>query len=386
MSRELNKLIIGGDVVTPEGILKDSSVLVEGTRIRRIGGKMSLDPGCAVEVFDAKGGYILPGLIDIHIHCDVQDVAEIASRLPAHGVTGFLATLKSLPRWNLLKEVKGLREFARRPQKGARILGIHVEGPYLNPRRPGAHKVEYLHVLTDNEIDAVVHTGNGLVRIVTLAPELKHAQRIIRKLSRMGIIPAAGHSEASYAKIHESVRNGLRHIVHLYNAMRGVAHRDPGILEAGLLMDEISCEIICDGAHLSCEAVKLVLKCKNIDKIIMVSDAVVLDPERDRLKSDGLSYIVQDGAVRLKESGRLAGGCTGLIEGIKRVRRWFKRMPLHLIVNMASLSPAGLLGIRRRKGSIQLGKDADLTVVDSNFNVLFTFVKGELVYYRGSCR
>jgi N-acetylglucosamine-6-phosphate deacetylase len=393
-------IIKNGDLITPEGILTATDLLIRGRKVARIGKKLSPPRGAGV--IDVSRHYVSPGLIDIHIHgaagfifgaCNKEQVKHIVRLLTRFGVTGFLATIQSLPSKRLAETLETLRQAKetitpspfplprgeRVKVRGAELLGIHLEGPFINPARPGAHKPEYIRRLKPRELDKFQEMAGGLIKLVTLAPELPGALEMVRHLVKRGIIVAAGHSEAAYDQIETAVKKGLSHIIHLYNAMRPIHHRQPGILEAGLLMDKLSVEIICDGVHIRLPAIQLVLKCKPLDKIVLVSDSVALGlAERTTFTLGRQKYLVKGGAA-WTETGRLGGSAISLLQAVQNLTRWTK-LPLHQIINMASLNPARVIGMDKRLGSLEPGKDATLLILDRKLNLRQTFLKGQSIW------
>ncbi|MFH1230415.1 MAG: N-acetylglucosamine-6-phosphate deacetylase [Planctomycetota bacterium] len=384
-------LIKNGALITPEGILPDTDLLIKGTKISRIGKALLTRQKDRkdIQVVDAFKHYVSPGLIDIHIHgadgvifgvCDREEINRVTRILAKYGVTGFLPTIQSLPSKTLMKALERLKDSKDIIDNGAEMLGVHLEGPMINPARAGAHKKEYLRNLRPQEISRFQKVSGGLIKLMTLAPELPGAMKIIRHLRKCGIISAAGHSEASFQQMQLAIQNGLTHIIHLYNAMRGIHHRQPGILESALLMDELSVEIICDGIHLALPAIQLVLKCKPLDKIILITDSVGLnlDPG-NTFRYDKAKYIVKDGAVWIKKTGKLGGSSISLLQAVKNLTQWIK-LPLYQIIRMASLNPARIIGLDKRIGSLEPGKDATLLILDKQLNVRETFIRGRSVW------
>lgn len=477
-------LICGGDVITANGILANTDVLLDGGRISAIGtnigkslmrrkGKEQLERGLGnngsrvVHVVDARGRWVGPGMIDMHIHgmrgmmlgfecvtatashmlsgqqegsggpqrrgrlskgaphkgeisqshvqglsllhkgeglppqagvtCTsyaaeheiLRQIRALAAALPAYGVTAFLPTFVSLPLEVLESGVsavaRGQEDELGTNRTGevlAKVLGCHLEGPFLNPKWRGAHSLQNLRKPSVEELRRLMRWRPSSLRVLTIAPELRGAMRLVEQASKEGVVVAASHSDASFSVIKEASKRGLRHIVHLFNGMRRPSHRAPGIVEAGLLLKELTCEIICDGAHVSAESVEIALRCKGTGGLILVSDAVALGARRGPVFVAGRRFAISKGALIDVSTGRLAGGVSSVLAGAHNIHEWMK-LSLPEAFRMCSLNVARLLGIDERKGSIQVGKDGDLVILGKDLSVEMTFVEGRLAYSRG---
>ena len=381
-------LFKNGAVVLPDTVLFKSDVLVKQSEIAEIGPDLRTPRGA--KVIDATGHNIAPGFIDLHVHggvgqmfefADTNGYAKIAETLARSGTTGFLATIAVLPHEKTLAAIKTAREFAY--ADGAKLLGIHLEGPYLNPEMAGAQMVSAMRRPSVEELEEYREAAGDLLKIMTLAPELDGGLELVSALQRHGIVAAAGHSNATFDEIREAAQAGLTHISHTFNALRPLHHREPGAVGAALAMDLLTTELICDGHHVHPAAVNIVMRCKPHDKIILVSDSVAAlglpEGDHDFL---GIPVLVKDGAVRLKNSDNLAGSVLTLDVAIKNVFDWFSDIALREIFMMASLNPAKTIGIDDTKGQIGVGKDADIVLIDEHFNVALTMVEGRIVYER----
>ncbi len=381
-------LIRGGDVVTPQGVHIGADVRIDGGRITYVGSNLS---SADAQVIDARGLLVAPGFIDIHIHgaggamCESGDpdqIEAISATLRRFGVTGFLATIATLPA-DALRAAVGAVADAAGHEPGARILGIHLEGPYLNSRRAGAQAVAAMRAPSIEEFDALYDLSGGVIRLVTIAPEVDGAISFTQAVRDRGVAVAAGHSDATAEQMESAVAAGVTHVTHLFNAMRPLHHRDPGIVGVALTDDRLSVELICDGHHLSEPAVDLALRCKPVDKTVLVSDAVAaLGLADGDYEMFGLRCIVAQGAVRLKDSGQLAGSCLSLDQAVRNVRRWRPDLPLHTLLRMASWAPARAAGLHDRRGTVEPGREADLVLLDRDLSVVRTLRGGEEIYSR----
>jgi len=382
-------LFKNGAVVLADTVLFKSDVLVREDKIAEVGTDLRLPRGA--EEIDATGQHIAPGLIDLHIHgavgemfefADPDGYAKIANTLAGFGTTGFLATIAALPHENTLAAIKTAKELSKH-SGGARMLGIHLEGPYLSDEMPGAQLVSAIRPPSLDEVRQYKEAAGDLLKIMTLAPEIDGALQLISKLREYGVVSAVGHSNATFDQIRDAIPAGLTHVAHTFNAARGLHHREPGVVGAAMAMDLLTAELICDGHHVHPAAVDIVLRCKPRNKVVLISDAVAAlgmpDGEGDFL---GVPVTVKDGVVRLKHSDNLAGSVLTLNVAVKNVFEWFGTIPLREIFMMASLNPAVVAGLDDSKGQIAVGKDADIIMMDEHFDVTLTMVEGQIVHRR----
>lgn len=382
-------LFKNGTVILPDTVLFKSDVLVKEGKIAEVGPDLRLPRGA--EVIDATGHNVSPGFIDIHLHgasgqmfelADESGYAQVAETLARYGVTGFLATLSVMPHETTLDAIRTAVSFSK-SLRGAKLLGIHMEGPYLSPEMPGAQLVGAMRTPSTTELEQYLEEAQGLIKVMTLAPELDGALELISLLRERGVVAAAGHTNATFEQIRLAVQEGLTHMAHTFNAMRGLHHRQPGAVGAALVMDLLTTELICDGHHVAPATVDVVLRCKPRDKVVLITDSVAAlglsEGDHDFL---GIPVSVKDGTVRLKHSDSLAGSVLTLNKAIKNLFEWFPKIPLQQFFLMATLNPARTIGIDNRKGQIAVGMDADIILVDENFKVSLTMVEGQIVYRR----
>ncbi len=376
-------LITGGTLVTPSKVHPHGAVLVAGTRIRAAGAEGSFDVPREAQVVDAGGGRIIPGLIDVHIHgleghaAAGPGLADVIRALPAHGVTAFLPTSYDAARVDLCEALAQMRPLVEQPPIGAKPLGIHMEGPWLSPKHPGAGNPARFYPLTEGDVIDFQDASGGRVRMVTFAPEEGDALNVIPWLVEHGIIPTLGHSDADYDTVHRAVALGLNHATHTYNAMRGLHHRDPGTLGAVLDHDEIVAQLIADGHHVHPAAMRILIRAKGVERVCLVSDATPpagLPP--GRVEWEGRTLVGDGQTVRL-EDGTLAGSAT-LLDGMLRVLVEQAGVDFKDAVRMATDVPARLLSVY--KGRLQPGYDADITVLDDDYHPRLTMVGGQIVY------
>jgi N-acetylglucosamine-6-phosphate deacetylase len=370
-------------VILPDTVTRGDDVLVSGGAIAAIG--TGLAQGQA-EVFDAGGAYLCPGLVDIHIHgaagvlCDragVMELGTMSMALARLGTTSFLPTLNSSPRDTTMEVLSAIREAAGTPG-GARILGAHMEGPYLNPNRAGAQRRDALRTYSKGELSGYLDAAGGLLRIMSLAPEVPGASDLIDDLVEAKVVPGAVHTDATYDEGVASFKRGVRLACHTFNAMRPVHHREPGIAVAALLASEVFCEFIADGFHLALPMIELAWRVKGPDRMIIVSDAVAPGVPDGDYDIFGTTTRVQGGKVFFPDSGVLAGSASPLAAGVRNLHAGTKIPPAH-IIRAASLNPAILIGRDREVGSIAVGKWADLLLLDRNLDILKVWIGGRAI-------
>ena len=388
-----SRFAIEGPTLAAGGFLRRGRVVVKGSLIERVEEveepRYPQEPGENHFVF--ADGLILPGFIDVHLHGggggEVMDatpeaLATVARCHARHGTTGFLATTLSASRE---QTARALEEVARAAAKGipggARVLGAHLEGPYLNPARAGAHRKEFLRNPSLPEVASWWDISPGAIKLASLAPELPGAEEVSRWLVERGVVVAVAHSIASFRQVAEAAGWGLSHATHLFNAMAAFHHREPGPVGAALTLPGFTVELIADGVHLHLATLGMAIRAAGAERVLLVTDAMRAAGLGDgRYDLAGLEVTVREGTARLVD-GRLAGSVLTMDRALSRLVRGVG-VALEEAVNMVSRNPARLLGIERRKGSIGEGKDADLVVVDRNFEVLMTVVEGSIVYRR----
>ncbi|MDD4693412.1 MAG: N-acetylglucosamine-6-phosphate deacetylase, partial [Firmicutes bacterium] len=296
-----------------------------------------------------------------------------------HGTTAMCPASVAASSDELTVVAKGFKEAVAKGTDGAKILGWHVEGPYMNLDTLGAHKAEYVRAASVAEMKQLYEDSGRNIRVVTLAPEVEGALDVIRYLNSIGVIATMGHSTATVEEFDRGVAAGAKHTTHLFNAMRKFHHREPGIIGAALVDDRVSSEVIADGIHVHPTALKLFYKCKGPDKAILVTDSIEsVDLPDGQYKLGSLKVFVENGSARL-EDGTLAGSTLTMDKAVKNIIN-LAGASLEDASRMASLNPAKLLRIDYRKGSIALSKDADLVAIDDDFNVKLTIVEGKIVY------
>jgi len=337
----------------------------------------------------AHGQIIVPGFIDQHVHgaggADAMDgtinaLSTIASALASEGTTAFLATTMTQSEQNILKAMTAVKDYinADKPE-GAKVLGIHLEGPFISVKHIGAQPLEYVAKPEIEVFDKYNKASGNNIKIVSLAPEVEGANELIAHLSKNGIVASAGHTDAGYSDIEKAIDSGLKNITHTYNAQKPLHHREIGTVGSAMLFDSLSSEAICDTIHLSIPAIKLLIKNKPHDKFTLITDSM-----RAKHLSDGISelggqkVIVKNGEARL-ENGALAGSILKMNDAIKNLVTKCG-VCFTDAIDYATINPAKNLGIDNVCGSIKQGKNADLTVLNADYSVAKTIRNGNVIY------
>jgi N-acetylglucosamine-6-phosphate deacetylase len=376
--------------ITPFRIIENSGIIIEGKKIAEIGKleDLSFDPDEEYEFFDFDGMYAVPGFIDLHVHGglgygfedeDEDALFKISEFFFQHGTTGLLATLYPKPEKEFIRELRRLADFIE--QNHSNIWGIHLEGPFLNPEERGAMNPDYLLKPSLDAWYTLRDAGRGFIKIMTIAPELPGAYEVMREAALDGVILSIGHSIADIDEIQTAIHNGAAHVTHMFNAMKPFHHRDPGVITGSLLFDELKIELIADGIHVHPMVMKLLYKIKGASGIILITDAMKMCglPDGEYEFADQ-KVIVKDKKIFL-EDGTLAGSMLTMERAVK-VMVELVDVPITSAVRMASLNPARVLGKEHRKGILATGKDADIVVLDKDFNVHMTIYEGEIKYKR----
>ncbi len=379
--------IYNGTLITPTRSLTGYSLIIEDGKISALVPDGEAEPQPLDRIIDAAGMYVTAGLIDMHIHgcagADTMDASPetlpaMSSFLAAHGVTAFLPTTISSPAKALTSAMAAYRA-ARQSCQGARPLGLHLEGPYLNPLYTGAQPVSWLRKPDPVEYEAWLASGD--VRVITLAPELDGALELIRVAAQFGIRTAAGHSDATYERALQAFDNGLSIAVHTFNGMAPLHHRRPGLVGAALSDDRIYTELIADGVHVHPAVLRLAVKAKGVERALLMTDAMRATGLPDDEYDLGGQNIQVKGGVALTSTGNLAGSTLTLDAAVRNAMQ-FCELSFAEAVRMATLTPAQALGIEAQKGRLLPGADADVVLWDGNFSIQRTLVAGQTVFVR----
>ncbi|UQD53357.1 N-acetylglucosamine-6-phosphate deacetylase [Bacillus methanolicus] len=382
------------EIYTGEEVIDNGYLLFKDDKILDIGLMKDLVVPENTEEINLEPSFkAAPGFIDLHIHgaggADTMDatteaLSTMAGILPAEGTTSFLASTITQEITSIEVALKNVANYRKHHNLAgeAEILGIHLEGPFINAKRAGAQPIK--HIL-EPDIDLFKHwqklAENG-IKLVTMAPEQKNGLEFVRYLNQSGVITSIGHSDATYEETIKAVEAGAKHVTHLFNGMRGLHHREPGIAGAALLLKELMVEIIADGIHVRPEMIQLSLRSKGIDRMILITDSMRAKCLKNGTYDlGGQDVAVKDG-IALLENGTLAGSILKMKDSFKNMMK-FTGISLVDAIQMASINPAKQINVYDRKGSLAPGKDADIVILDDNYEVFMTFCRGKIAYKRG---
>ncbi|EMJ7188298.1 N-acetylglucosamine-6-phosphate deacetylase [Vibrio vulnificus] len=345
------------------------------------------DPQQHRTVTDLGAVSLMPGLIDSHVHgsqgCDVMDATHASlntmSRYFASlGVTAFVATTVTAPVAKIRAALAQVAKSKQQGVEGAEILGAYLEGPYFTEKNKGAHPTQWFRELAVEELDNWISYSDNQLLKVALAPEKEGAMAAIRYLASQGISVMLGHTDASYQQVIAAIDAGAKGIVHCYNGMRGLHHRDPGVVGAGLLHPECYVEMIADGHHVHPAAIEVAHRCCG-SRMTLITDAMCATGMPDGQYTLGEYQVEMKQGVVTTQEGGLAGSTLTLIEGVKNIQRWLN-LPFEQAWLMASHTPAKSLGIQHQLGTLEVGKRASMVALGSDFSIDKTWVNGRLVF------
>ena len=389
----MKTIIQNGKIINQKFELEDGVVVVKDGKIEFVGKEY---PGQADCVVDAKGMYVSPGFIDIHVHggggydfmdADAKEYADIAKYHAQFGTTTLYPTTVA----STFEETKTVLEAfrtAKTAKGGAKMRGIHLEGPYVSKNMSGALDPRYIRNPKPEEYNAFLEMAQGGIARWTIAPEHEGAMELGDRLVKEGVLPSIGHSEAEMSVVTEAMRHGYRLVTHLYSCtstvVRKQGYRFAGIIEAAFYYDDLDVEIIADGRHLPADLLKLIYKIKGYEHVALITDAMRAagGTQGEFLlgsRKGGTLAVVEDGVAKLPDRTAFAGSIA-TTDRLVRTMVNEAEVPLEKAVYMASYKPAQIMKIDSECGSLEAGKAADLLIFDSNINVKYTMVDGEVVY------
>lgn len=389
--------IINGKIVTPYKIINDGIVAFEDGKIISVGqSDIELDE-CTV--IDARGNYVSPGFVDIHSHggggYDFMDgtceaYLGAAEKHAQYGTTSLIPTTLTSTDEELENTFKIFNKAKALNKKGSQLIGIHLEGPYFAMTQKGAQDPRYIKAPRKEEYKKILGWSKDIIRW-SAAPELEGAMEFGNYIRSRGVLPSIGHSDAIYEQVLEAYENGFTHITHLYSAMSGVhrrnAYRYAGVIESAYLIDDMTVEMIADGIHLPPCLLQLIYKIKGPSRIALVTDSMRAAgmPEGESILGslkDGQKVIVEDGVAKLMDRTAFAGS---VATTDRLVRTVVKQADIPLIdaVRMMTITPATIIGVNGKKGSLVKGKDADIVIFDQNINIKMTIVEGNIIWQAG---
>ncbi|MGQ4892220.1 MAG: N-acetylglucosamine-6-phosphate deacetylase [Candidatus Njordarchaeia archaeon] len=383
------KMVIkNGIILTPFDYIKNGAVAVDHNgKIAYVGPLSNLDGSGDVDI-DASGNFVAPGLLDIHTHGsygkDIMDatyeaINEISKYLASQGVTAFYGATIACPDDELYKILKAVGEAMEKGLEGADLLGAHLEGPYINKDQRGGQDIRYLKDPNIGELKALLKEFGGIIKRITLAPELPNGIEAVKFLVNNGVIVAMGHTNATYEEAIAAIDAGVTIANHLYNRMREFKYDDPGVVGASLIRDDVYAELILDKVFHHNAARQLVIRAKGVDRVILVTDGFAATglPDGEYMLY-GEKFIIKDGLAYVGED-ILAGSTVTMIGTVKNA---VEMLNLNIIdaVKMATVTPARAMKIDDRKGIIKVGYDGDIVIFDEKFNVKKTVKGGEIIY------
>lgn len=383
---KLNQTLLrNARIVLPERIEQQADLLIRDGKITALSDSKS--PSAGSDEIDLSGCTLLPGFIDVHIHgatgvdtmdADAAGLRRISQFLATQGVTAWLPTLVPAPDADYTRAIAAIEEAMKSPG-GARILGVHYEGPFVNSAQCGALRQQYFRSFVNNDaLDSLPMLDNpAAVHMITIAPEIEGGIDLVHQLKQRGWTVSIGHTRADFDLLDKALAAGARHMTHFMNAMAPLHQRAPGPIGWGLLRDEVTCDVIADGIHLDRRALELILKSKGPERLMLISDAIAAAGLGDGdYQIWGESISVKNGRTR-NVRGSIAGSVISLVDAVRMTESLgVSKVDL---ARMASTNSAKLLGIDGECGSIAAGKRADLVALDGDGQVVLVMVNGEVV-------
>ena len=393
----MKNLIYNAKVILPTRIIENGYVIYENGKIAAYGANFDASNFDGNKI-DAEGKYLSPGFIDIHCHGGgdsdfmdgTMDAYITAATLHAkYGTTAITPTLTTGPDEDMINSFKIFHQAKNSEYNGAKLLGIHMEGPYFNPAQAGAQDPRHIKYPTKDHYEMLFNASEGAIARWSMAPELPGAAEFGKFLTEKGVLASIGHTNAIYDDVLVAFESGFNLLTHFYSSMSTITrnsegYRQLGVIESGYVIDDMNVELIADGHHLPKEILKLVYKTKGADKIALVTDSMrgAGMPDGETVlgnRDTGLKCIIDRGVAKLPDKTAFAGSIATTNQ-LVRVMHKSAEVPLVDAVKMMTLTPAKLMGIDSAKGSITVGKDADLVLFDGDINIAMTIVEGRTVY------
>jgi N-acetylglucosamine-6-phosphate deacetylase len=383
----MKRIALTGNVILPDEVLAGGVVLVDGENIAGVYYNESGLPENDIEYRRYDDAWIAPGLIDVHLHgalghevmdADIEGLRKMARHQAFCGVTGFLPATLTGPIDAVCRAVGSVKTAAALPLD-SEVLGVHLEGPFVSVKRKGAQDPKYIKDANRGDLDRLYEAAAGLKTLITVAPEVGENLSFIAEMVEHGFVVSMGHSDETWEQGLRAVKAGVTHATHLFNAWREYQHREPGGIGAAMDSNEVYAELIADGIHVHPSFLRLAIARKGKDRICLITDSLGVSGLPDgTYKWGDLEIVLKGREVRLSDSGVLAGSILQLNQGVRNVIDW-TGAEVWEVVNMASLNPARNLGIDDRVGSIAAGKLANIAILDKEFGVIDTWLRGRSV-------
>ncbi|MDF2646890.1 MAG: N-acetylglucosamine-6-phosphate deacetylase [Paenibacillus sp.] len=378
------KILHNVNVVQPDDLVLPATLWIRNGIIEKLESGLSSLPVGEYELIDGQGHLLIPGMIDVHIHgangFDMMDgseqsIQEVSRACAETGCSSFLVTSVSSTIEELLAMIRSVKRVIGH-EVGAKIAGLHLEGPYLNPKRKGMQNERFLRHPNLTEMKEIFNEADGLIKMVTIAPELPGGMELISFLKEKGVIIAVAHSDATYEEAKQAFEAGASHVTHCFNGMRPIHHRDPGLVVAAFEEEHVSLQAIVDGIHLHPAIIRMMHRLKGPDGMVLITDALQAMGLGDGNYVFGGHHVtVSDGVARL-EDGTLASSTVTMNEALRLTVE--TGISLKDAVQMASTTPARILSLNTL-GRISMGLDADLVLLNEQFQVQWTMIKGHII-------
>ena len=370
-------------IVTDKEII-ESNLLVNEDIIEKI--EKDIKEEESYEIIDVNGNYLIPAFVDVHIHgasghdfMDSTDTAvkEISKFLCTKGTSNFLSTTLSSKKSTLIENLKIMSKLQNEDIGGATLVGVHMEGPYFDVEYKGAQNDKYIIESSIKDIDEFLSVKDDLIKIFSISPHSYVNREAIKYLTSKGIITSVGHSNATYEEVEEAIALGLSHSTHTYNGMRGFTHREPGVVGAVFNNDSVYAEVIFDNVHVHKEAVRILIKIKGVEKVICITDSMAATGLQDgKYKLGELDINVADGQARLESNGALAGSVLTLDKAFKNLIN----LGYSIVDAVKMTSTNAATELKLNTGKISEGRYADIVIMNKDYEVISTYVKGKLKY------
>lgn len=380
-------------ILTGFSIMKNCAVYIKNNKIADVFSearflRKQFSP--KVQIIDVNGAFVAPGFIDTHIHgiggygtddCDKKSILKMSEILPRYGVTSFIPTIYAGKPDDMIKSIKAIVS-AMGKEKGAHILGIHLEGPFISPDRLGVQSAEAVSPVDLPLMEKFYKAAKGKIINMTVAPELKNMRELALYCISKNIILQAGHTNATYANMVEGMQVRIMHATHLFNAMSRIHHRDPGAVGAVFIHPEMSCELIADGVHVDPNLIKLLVQLKPIDRLVLITDSLKPTKQDTPILMANNEEVYLDKCFYRKSDNVIAGSALTMIDGYKNLISF--GINHDQAIHMASTNPAAIMK-QQNKGRISPGFDADIVVFDEDFHIIDTIIDGKIYKGDQSC-